>query len=147
MKNRWISWSIVLCLLVVGIIFTVEKMNGSGRLQTIRTEDEVVNDWGYDRPEKVIQFLSNVEQGNKDQIRLTSYTIEGDPIITEMIYDGKVIHYKYDTRKDAFGTQKLYEKTCEAKFIKNIGPKSESYLLGNCDGARGMVEIFHLPLK
>lgn len=147
MKKQWIRWSIVLCLLVIGVALTAERMEDKEEVQTIRAEDEVVDNWGYDRPEKVIQFLLNVEQGKKDQIRLTNYTNEGVPLITEMIYDGKVIHYKYDTRKDAFGIQKLYEKTCEAKFTKKIGPESESYQLENCYGTRGTIDIFFLPLK
>ena len=33
-------------------------------------------------------FLRNVEDKKEDRVRLTQYTIEGDPIFYELVYDG-----------------------------------------------------------
>lgn len=42
------------------------------------------------------QFIKNVDQQKADQVRITSYTTEGDPIFEELVYNGNGIEYAYD---------------------------------------------------
>lgn len=48
-------------------------------------------------------FLRNVEDKKEDRVRLTQYTIEGDPIFYELVYDGETIRYTYDNSMDTYG--------------------------------------------
>lgn len=49
------------------------------------------------------QFITNLSSKKADNIRVTSYTDEGDPIFKDLKFDGNVINYSYDTSNDAFG--------------------------------------------
>lgn len=52
---------------------------------------------------KFEQFITNLSSKKADNIRVTSYTDEGDPIFKDLKFDGNVISYSYDTSNDAFG--------------------------------------------
>lgn len=51
-------------------------------------------------------FIKNIDSGKTDLIRITSYTVEGDPIITVVYYDGNKIECYEDNTRDAFGGEK-----------------------------------------
>lgn len=53
--------------------------------------------------DKFEQFITNLSSKKADNIRVTSYTDEGDPIFKDLKFDGNVISYSYDTSNDAFG--------------------------------------------
>lgn len=53
--------------------------------------------------DKFEQFITNLSSKKADNIRVTSYTDEGDPIFKDLKFDGNVINYSYDTSNDAFG--------------------------------------------
>ncbi|MGE7978545.1 DUF4362 domain-containing protein [Psychrobacillus sp. NPDC093200] len=65
---------------------------------------------------------------NKDNIRIVTYTTEGDPILRDLAYDGNVIISKLDTRRDHFGAGSLkttsctsYElEGCQEEYDKNV---------------------------
>lgn len=50
-------------------------------------------------------FISNVENNVKDKIRIIQYTIEGQPIITDLIYTKEKFILKKDNRRDGFSVQ------------------------------------------
>lgn len=53
--------------------------------------------------DKFEKFITNLSSKKADNIRVTSYTDEGDPIFKDLKFDGNVINYSYDTSNDAFG--------------------------------------------
>ena len=57
--------------------------------------------------EKFIKFIDNVNKGNKDRIRITSFTIEGGAIIQDIIYNGENIVLIQDTTRDGFGPREV----------------------------------------
>ncbi|RAP76125.1 DUF4362 domain-containing protein [Paenibacillus montanisoli] len=68
---------------------------------------DVVNVHGkYTNLEKWLQFMERVNAKSPEpaSVRITQYTIEGDPIFYELINDGKQISYTFDNSKDAFGS-------------------------------------------
>jgi hypothetical protein len=73
--------------------------------------------------EKLDNFIKNVEADNKDKIRITTYTVEGDPIITNLEYDGNNIIYTHDTTRDNFGQMKIEKKKFEKSSIYKSGSK------------------------
>jgi len=85
-------------------------------------------------------FLSNIDVGIPDQVRITEYTIEGDPIFYELVYDGaEVITYTYDNSMDAFGNdQKRPSTMCRAvKLEPEEGELPAHYALSGCDNGTG----------
>lgn len=55
--------------------------------------------------DRLDEFISKVHSGENDKIQVTTYTIEGDAIISTLSFDGKIIECKVDTRRDAFAGQ------------------------------------------
>lgn len=67
--------------------------------------------------EKLEKFMENVRKGIKDKVRITTYTKEGDAIITDLEFDGKKINYTYDNTRDRFGTPTIEKKKFNADSI------------------------------
>ncbi|WP_338591278.1 DUF4362 domain-containing protein [Paenibacillus sp. Y5S-9] len=102
--------------------------------QAEQSGDVVVLHGGIRNEDKWDTFMKNVEKKQQDQVRVTMYTIEGGPIIQELIYDGTAIQSTYDNSRDAYGSkQGMKTDTC-----KGIGTmKSEQghifYVLTGCE--------------
>ena len=94
----------VLILLVAGafIIFSAKANHYDRSVSRENTID-------YSRLSKEIStdrfddFLKNVEDKNKDRINIIHYTIEGDPIITQLYFNGKDVIIYEDNSKDGYG--------------------------------------------
>lgn len=82
-----------------------------------------------------VLFLDNVKQGKEDNIRIVSYTDEGDPIIKDVNYDGSSIYAETDTTRDKFGTSRVESISCNSIDSKvTVTPeKSEEYFLCECE--------------
>jgi hypothetical protein len=102
--------------------------------QAEQSGDVVVLHGGMRNGDKWNTFMKNVEKKQQDQVRVTMYTIEGGPIIQELIYDGTAIQSTYDNSRDAYGSKEgMKTDTC-----KGIGAmKSEQghifYVLTGCE--------------
>ncbi|WP_405158615.1 DUF4362 domain-containing protein [Paenibacillus sp. FSL H8-0283] len=102
--------------------------------QAEQSGDVVVLHGGIRNEDKWDTFMKNVKKKQQDQVRVTMYTIEGGPIIQELIYDGTAIQSTYDNSRDAYGSkQGMKTDTC-----KGIGTmKSEQghifYVLTGCE--------------
>jgi hypothetical protein len=102
--------------------------------------DKVLNE------EKWKQFIHNVNEKSKDQVRITQYTIEGDPIFYELVYDGDNIKFTYDNSLDTNGSDRKRPST----LCKKIGTKQREtghkyYSLVGCDNNTG--DSFWFPKK
>lgn len=53
-------------------------------------------------------FLASVAALEEAALRTVEYTVEGDPILTDVSYDGAVFTVTVDTTRDAFGPQETY---------------------------------------
>lgn len=80
-------------------------------------------------------FLANLDVGVPDQIRITQYTIEGDPIFYELIYDGaEEITYTYDNSMDGFGSDSGRPSTvCRGIELQESKDSGSHYELTGCD--------------
>jgi hypothetical protein len=77
-------------------------------------------------------FIDNVSKQNSDKIRITEYTIEGDPIFYDLDYDGTSISFQIDNSKDKFrgnGPSKI-RANCNSIDADESGVY---YTLNNCD--------------
>lgn len=115
-----------------------------------RSEDaikngDVVNVHGrVQNIERFESFLANVEANEKDQIRITSYTIEGDPIFDTLDFNGEEILYNYDNSQDAFaGTDKGQQSTICSKIEKEKTDDGVLYRLSGCTSEIGNAFYFH----
>ena len=52
-------------------------------------------------------FVGNSVAGMVSFLRVVAYTIEGDPIIKDILFDGKTYYGVHDNTRDAFGSQSI----------------------------------------
>jgi len=111
-----------------------EKKNGD-----IIVQKDVTN---RDRFES---FLKKSKQGKSDQIRITAYTTEGDPILYDVKYNGKTYQYSSDSSRDQFGsTDDDRENEVCQQLDKTIVKQEAIYTLHQC--AEGTDhELLRLP--
>ncbi|KGR91706.1 hypothetical protein CD30_03770 [Ureibacillus massiliensis 4400831 = CIP 108448 = CCUG 49529] len=79
-------------------------------------------------------FLNNLSIKKEDNIRITGFTHEGDPIFQDLEYDGKVIHYTRDNSFDEYaGEGKGVERDVCTKIIEKESEQGDiDYLLSGC---------------
>ncbi|HEK9101299.1 DUF4362 domain-containing protein [Bacillus pfraonensis] len=98
---------------------------------------------------KFEKFVTNVEKGDRDKIRIVNYTDEGDPIFQTLEYDGKAISYSLDSSYDKFAgkDERIYSDTCK-KVIKDIR-EDIRYTLHDCKKEidHNGYHLFSLPIK
>ncbi|SFI49713.1 protein of unknown function [Paenibacillus sp. UNC496MF] len=112
---------------------------------------DVVNVHGrYTNLDKWLAFAERVESGKDEpaQVRVTAYTIEGDPIISELVYDGQTIHFTYDNAMDAFGKDLGRPAATCAGIARQAGKDGiVLYALKGCDGEAGGFFRLAVPEK
>ncbi len=84
------------------------------------------------------RFVDNFNASKTDKVTVVSYTIEGDPIIFQLIYDGEKITYYSDTRQDKFGQQSVIKQ--ELMSIRKSG--NEYILSGETIGTENKEFVF-----
>jgi hypothetical protein len=99
---------------------------------------DVVNVHGkYFNTEKWETFLKNLESNKPYKVRITQYTIEGDPIFYELSYDGDLIHYTFDNSMDKFGSDLRRPSTsCKKVGKKKTEEGQEGFVLSECDNTK-----------
>jgi hypothetical protein len=93
-------------------------------------------------------FLTNVEGGVTDQVQITSYTTEGDPIFYNLYYDGQSIQYTYDNTMDGFGSPRRATAFCE-RVESELTDRGTQYVLAGCGEGHSHIEqsfLFILPM-
>ncbi|EKN69803.1 hypothetical protein BABA_08426 [Neobacillus bataviensis LMG 21833] len=107
------------------------------------TENEVVNiHGGLENIERLDLFVKNTQNGKKDKVRLTQYTIEGDPIFQDLEYDGDKVAIKIDSTKDKFGGGEVRSYVCKG-IQKQESNTETKYLLEECPDISDLVTISH----
>lgn len=78
--------------------------------------DEAVRDHcfvvAFDKTESedlLLRFLDHSQNGIVSYLRKVSYTIEGDPVITDFLFDGTKYYIFEDVTRDKFGSGELYK--------------------------------------
>ncbi|MNP54603.1 hypothetical protein D3C76_1491710 [compost metagenome] len=81
-------------------------LRGYTRENAIRNGDIVIQ--SPDRianREKAEAFFEHYSKQQPDWIRITFFTVEGDPVIHEVLYDGRMLWYLQDYSRDAYGVR------------------------------------------
>ncbi len=91
--------------------------------------------------ERMKNFYNDLQNGISSDLRIVHYTIEGDPIITDLKYKEDTIKVTYDSTRDNFGSGKITTVNC-SDLLEEVNPTNTSYIAIGCsDGYSGMVEI------
>jgi hypothetical protein len=99
------------------------------REQAIANGDIVVELGRKSNLDRWKQFVESVREGGASgEAHITDYTIEGQPIFRDLIYDGQAIRYTYDNRMDSFGTPTRVTTYCKA-----LDQEGTEFSLSKCD--------------
>ncbi|MFC5603332.1 DUF4362 domain-containing protein [Sporosarcina koreensis] len=103
---------------------------------------DVVNTHGsINGLERMKDFYNNFQNGISSELRIVHYTIEGDPIISDLNYKEDTIKVTYDSTRDNFGSGEITTVTCN-DLLEEVNPTNISYIATGCsDGFFGMTEI------
>lgn len=102
-----------------------QKQLKPGKNEAVETHGRLENFQRLD------QFVDNVQNQKKDKVRLTRYTIEGDPIYYDLGYDGTNLTSTYDTTKDKYGQGEITTSDCEG-IEKQESETETKYILLGC---------------
>lgn len=91
------------------------------------------------------QFIVNFKNQQKDFVRVTSYTIEGDPVFQELEIKGKLIDYSYDDTADRFAASGGGKQTQCLGIEKEVAEKNIKYYLSKCLGTQKKIYILSVP--
>ncbi|MGG2028016.1 hypothetical protein AB1282_20150 [Gottfriedia sp. S16(2024)] len=94
-----------------------------------------------EQKKKITEFKNNVKNKKPDFIRFTQFTSNGDAVITEYQFNGKIIYYRYDSSRDR--TDQHRKGTfVKGKFVKGshivedyckkLVPNSKMSYITNC---------------
>jgi hypothetical protein len=95
---------------------------------------------------KLTKFMSNIRDLEKDKIRITICSIEGDPIIYYLDYDGKNLVLTVDTTRDKFGTQDMIKYNLKS-IKREVTNGIVSYYIVSKDGKRGAEILIYKDIK
>lgn len=102
--------------------------------QAEQSGDVVVLHGGMQNGDKWNAFVKNVKNQKQDKVRVTTYTIEGGPIIHELIYDGTAIQTTYDNSRDAYGSrQGKTTNICKGMDTTRSTEGRKFYVLTGCE--------------
>lgn len=91
--------------------------------------------------EKMDLFYEKTTKNVDSKLRVVHYTTEGDPIITDLSYEGGTFTVQHDSTRDQFGSGDIRTLSCN-KFYKEENPTNLSYVVSECKGYEfGMDEI------
>jgi hypothetical protein len=124
-----------------------EQESGSGDNPTKLKDNEIINIHGnVENLERLDLFVENNLAKKADKIKITHYTIEGDPIFDEVTFDGKQITVTNDNTEDKFGSGEIMTYTCNNMTRSETETKLE-YMINDCkapDGQTGDIPIISI---
>ncbi len=114
-------------------------------MEEAKENGDIIVQNGVTNSDRFESFLNKSKQGKSDQIRITAYTTEGDPIVYDVEYGGKTYQYSSDSSRDQFGTTDDDRKNEVCKRLVKTSEKEQSvYTLRQCaEGADH--ELLRLP--
>jgi hypothetical protein len=80
---------------------------------------------------KLDSFVQNVQSKKVDDVQLTRYTIEGDPIYHKLNYNSEKIEIIIDASKDKFGSGEIFNFECKTIKKQEINTETK-YILEGC---------------
>jgi hypothetical protein len=94
-----------------------------------KTDIVTKNSGDIENESRLKEFIKNTETGKKDTIRVVAYTKEGDPILTDLTFNGKQLEVTEDNTRDEYGNGGIRTLTCEKIIVE-----SKKYSMTGCEG-------------
>lgn len=160
--GREILKKVASLMLLITLLFIVPACNGkgdSGKDPIDRKQEQstggsrptvkgvknvdVVNTHGriFEGLDNMHTFYENVLNGVLSDLRIVHYTIEGDPIVTDLKYDGETMKVINDSTRDKFGSGEIETTKCSG-LIEEVTHTNTTYFAVDCsDGHSSMLEI------
>jgi hypothetical protein len=88
-------------------------------------------------------FLKSVKAHENTSIRISHYTIEGDPIYHNIKYLSDKFELQYDTTHDKFGVGKVTTYSC-GNFEKTETNTEMKYTLNGCSGEAKNIDVLYI---
>ena len=127
----------MIVVLFISILLTGCQTTGNSTIKnfeqnipdyTPASEDVIDMHGEIENVEKFREFLINVKEGKTDNLRVVSYTEEGDPMLHDLEYDGEVINSTTDTRRDGFGEGSIIHTTCTSIEMVETTERTDYFL-------------------
>lgn len=107
----------------------VDVLNTHGRIEGI---------------EKMQDFYDTIMKGIASDLRIVHYTEEGDPIVTDLRFNGDSLEVEHDSTRDSYGRGEIRTTSC-ADMIVDSTPTRISYIAIDCSGIpNGKDEILQI---
>jgi hypothetical protein len=133
----YILVSFLLILSACGTTPTVKEQGHAGNSLNSAENNEIINMHGnVNHLERLDLFVKNVAAKKSDEVKITHYTIEGDPIYDAVTFDGKKLSITNDNSEDKFGSGEIFTYTCK-NMTKNESDTKLEYLLIDCEASDG----------
>jgi hypothetical protein len=105
--------------------------------------------WGYenDNIDRFHEFLKNTSAKKEDKVRITSFTIEGDPIFKDLVFDGEKYQYTYNNSHDSYGgmDKGIYTDSCSEILVEEMA--DPIFRLNGCTKELNTIEYFLMQLE
>jgi hypothetical protein len=106
---------------------TKPYVSGVGNVDVLNTHGSI------EGLERIDRFYDNMQKDVPSKLRIVHYTIEGDPMLTDLTYNGDVLEVKEDTTRDKFGSGEIKTNSCK-DIKKEVNPTNTSYIAVDCKG-------------
>ncbi|WP_431801868.1 DUF4362 domain-containing protein [Halobacillus andaensis] len=137
MKVRWLVW--VVLVVAAGCSNQIAGIYDQSEDYVTHDHDVLDAHGKVKNTQYLDDFINNVNEQQEDEVRIVSYTDEGDPLFTYLSYDGDELTYKLDTSQDKQGSGETIEKSCETVERKELAQETV-YQLG-CGKQEEIIEI------
>lgn len=86
---------------------------------------------GIEGIERMKRFYEDTKRGVPSDLRIAFYTIEGDPIVKDLKYNGESLEVKNDSTRDTYGSGEIETISC-GQLIEEVNPTNTSYIAIDC---------------
>ncbi|MBS8263716.1 DUF4362 domain-containing protein [Mesobacillus boroniphilus] len=123
---------------------STSKENPQPNVKGVEDVDVLNTHGSIDGIERMQRFYEDMKSGLPSDLRIVFYTIEGDPIVKDLKFNGESLEVKNDTTRDAYGSGGIQTITC-GQLIEEVNPTNTSYIATECkEIPYGMEEILQI---
>lgn len=150
----------VRAVMLVACVLLVSGCNSYSLKDALKNDDMITGLSGDVNIARLDAFINDVTANKQTQIRITSFTIEGDAVISDLTYETGTIKYTYDNSRDKHGRKNKgkYQTQCAAIEAGESTAAEEQtgirYFLTGCsemigvhDPAKQEIYLLNLPQR
>ncbi|MEH7443007.1 DUF4362 domain-containing protein [Bacillus sp. JJ1122] len=120
---------LTVCTMFLFILGCTNSNTTSKNFTPAKTDIVSRNSGVIENETRLKEFIKNTETGQKDTIRVVAYTKEGDPILTDLTFNGKQLDVTRDNTRDEYGVGDIRTLTCEKIIVEG-----KKYSMTGCEG-------------